>query len=877
MKDNFSIADWRHDFLFEDLLVEADQRIKQVKKIIETAFSDKKLDEPTNNPRRQVNGKPDTTWMEYYVFEVRHFFGLMSFDRKVLDILVPVAKIAYLELGFNPEDEHQSNADKLSFLQKVVAMVMKNVEGEGYKWIIDHKANLTYQNIVDRFAKGMEYTEKAELDKANNTEGRIRNEHYKIIPIASFKEAHKWVNTSGTGKAGSKLCFTSKPTFWNLFTPNERNKCFLLLRDGWKETPAEKTEGYPKDSYGLSMVWVFVNKISGELAYSNVRWNHGDSSYSNVDHMFTPSELADLLGMSYNKAFSINVDKDYFNKSLQALFDNNLNVARQYFKLIVPVYEGYTFIDRTTGIRYYARSIREYYQIPDTSFSIEDGADFYPITGAGVNASNEISIFNFKTLKIEKEDIAKFLIPLKGIPVYGGKVVKYRNDMFYVRTEDSSIHKVPEPDTSFSIEDGADFYPITGVNASNEISIFNFKTLKIEKEGLAKFLMPLKGTPVYGGKLVVYGRYTVYYIRTEDSSIHKVPEVSFLSVPWIKKNSRFYLTNDLLIFDFKTLKNVSSDENKIPIEFFTDKDLLKTLIEDKVFTPVPGIESGKLFQLRTGKQWIYVPDGKSPIFSRSFGISWVPPLKTAFKLENNQYLLSDTFTNNALILVNTKTPTFKAVKVTEILPKLAEIFKSNPAKANELSAYLIRGADEDEELVYKDGMLISRSSLSHRSYIVTRDGTVYNLHPSYSFGKNFFYFRNDVDNFNDLVFYKVNLRTGKVSTMGKGLEGFHNIWVKTKGTLSSLQDIPKISVSNYPECSIISFSRGRKYQVWVPDGKVFPSIDAFYYSAKYENDQVFIKDAPRSEFRKLNLNETPLTESLVDCILGNINLEHFLI
>ena len=34
-----------------------------------------------------------------------------------------------------------------------------------------------------------------------------------------------------------------------------------------------------------------------------------------------------------------------------------------------------------------------------------------------------------------------------------------------------------------------------------------------------------------------------------------------------------------------------------------------------------------------------------------------------------------------------------------------------------------------------------------------------------------------------------------------------------------------------------------------------------------DDDQVFVKNAPRSEFRKLNLNETPLTESLVDCIL----------
>src|SRR5574344_1699495 len=875
MRDNFNIADWRIQYLNGELLTESDAKIDQTKKIIRKIFSDLlDLEGPVSGSDYYVDGKQDTTWMQYLVYSVRHYFGLMSFDRSILKLLPVVARIAFEELKFEQESQ---DLNKLQFLNRVVNLALKDLNGDIYNWILQKGLTLTYQDLYNRFQEQFTAVDREESDKANNTEGRTRNEHYKIIPIVTFEEAHKWGEFSGVKGGDGKLCYAQGNSIWNTYI-GEDNKCFLLLRDDWKETPAEKTKGYPKDSYGLSMVWVFVNKISGELTFSNVRWNHGDHSYNNVDHMFTPSEIADLLGMSYDKAFSINVDKDYFNKSLQALFDNNLNVAKQYFKLIVPVYEGYTFIDRTTGIRYYARSIREYYQIPDTSFSIEDGADFYPITGAGVNASNKISIFNFKTLKIEKEDIAKLLIPLKGIPVYGGKVVQYQSDMFYIRTEDSSIHKVPVPGTGFSIKDGADFYTIAGVNASNKISIFNFKTLKIEKEDLAKFLMPLKGTPVYGGKLVVYEKYTVYYIRTEDSSIHKVPEVSFLSVPWIKKNSPFYLTDDLLIFDFKTLKNVSSDENKIPIEFFTDKDLLKTLIENEVFTPVPGIESGKLFQLRTGKQWIYVPDGKSPIFSRSFGISWVPPLKTAFKLENNQYLLSDTFTNNALILVNTKTPTFKAVKVTEILPKLAEIFKSNPAKANELSAYLIRGADEDEELLYKDGMLISRSSLSHRSYIVTRDGTVYNLHPSYSFGKNFFYFRNDVDNFNDLVFYKVNLRTGKVSTMGKGLEGFHNIWVKTKGTLSSLQDIPEISVSNYPECSIISFSRGRNYQVWLPDGKVFPSIYAFYYSAKYENDQVFVKNAaPRSEFRKLNLNETPLTESLVDCILGNINLEHFLI
>src|SRR5574344_1192961 len=795
MKDNFSIADWRHDFLFEDLLVEADQRIKQVKKIIETAFSDKKLDEPTNNPRRQVNGKPDTTWMEYYVFEVRHFFGLMSFDRKVLDILVPVAKIAYLELGFNPEDEHQSNADKLSFLQKVVAMVMKNVEGEGYKWIIDHKANLTYQNIVDRFAKEMEDTEKADSDKANNTEGRTRNEHYKIIPIVSFEEAHKWVNTSGTGRAGSALCFTSEPTMWNAFTSSEgsknNNKCFLLLRDDWQSVPIKKTEGYPKDSYGLSMIWVFVSKFSGELAYSNVRWNHGDHSYNNVDHMFTPSELADLLGMSYNKAFSINVDKDYFNKSLQALFDNNLNVARQYFKLIVPVYEGYTFIDRTTGIRYYARSPKEYYQIPrgSNNSNVRDGAEFCTI----VDNNRKVSIFNFKTLKIEKEGLTRVLMSKKGIPVYGGKVVKYQNDMFYVRTEDKTAYKLS-------------------------------------------------------------------------------PEINSDDVVFIKKNCRFCLTvTDSLILDFKTVRFISKDRGKIPPKYLNDKDLFKTLVEDEVITPIPGVESGKVFYTEGGAYWTYVPDGKSPILKETFDSN--TPLKTVFRLDNNQYLLTDTFYTT--LVLDTKINKFRTLEVTEILLKLTEIFRSNTARFSELDAKIQKHAPGKLRYNRTGKILICEVHRSAVSYAIDSNGTLYEFYGDpihVSSNGNVLYFRNRIlhtKSFDDLIFYEVNLRTGKVSTTGKGLEGFHNIWVKTKGSAGSW-DTAALSILDYPECSIISFNRSKKYQVWLPDGKVFPSIDAFYYSAKY-TDQVFVKDALRSEFRKLDLNESLLTESLVDCILGNIS------
>src|SRR5574344_2147392 len=789
MRDNFNIADWRIQYLNGELLTESDAKIDQTKKIIRKIFSDLlDLEGPVSGPDYSVDGKQDTTWMQYLVYSVRHYFGLMSFDRSILKLLPVVARIAFEELKFEQESQ---DLNKLQFLNRVVNLALKDLNGDIYNWILQKGLTLTYQDLYNRFQEQFTAEDKEDSDKANNTEGRTRNEHYKIIPIVTFEEAHKWGEFSGTKDGRGKLCYTQGNSIWNTYI-GEDNKCFLLLRDDWKETPAEKTEGYPKDSYGLSMIWLFMHKTSGELTFSNVRWNHGDHSYNNVDHMFTPSELADLLGMSYNKAFSINVDKDYFNKSLQALFDNNLNVARQYFKLIVPVYEGYTFIDRTTDIRYYARSIREYYQMPrgSNNSNVRDGAEFCTV----VDNKRKVSIFNFKTLKIEKEGLARVLMSIKGIPVYGGKVVQYQNDMFYIRTEDKTAYKLS-------------------------------------------------------------------------------PEINSGDVVFIKKNSRFYLTvNDSLIFDFKTVRFISKDRGKIPPKYLNDKDLLKTLVEDEVITPVPGIESGKVFCTEGGAYWTYVPDGKSPIFKTTFDSN--TSLKTVFKLDNSQYLLTDMFFDNTLVL-DTKTNKFRTLEVTEILPKLVEIFRSNPARFSELNAKIHKRAPGKLQYSRTGKILICEVHRSAVSYAIDSNGTLYEFYGDpihVSSNGNVLYFRNRIlhtKSFDDLIFYEVNLRTEKVSTMGKGLEGFHNIWVKTKGSADSW-DTAALSILDYPECSIISFNRSKKYQVWLPDGKVFPSIDAFYYSAKY-TDQVFVKDAPRSEFRKLDLNESLLTESLVDCILGNIS------
>ena len=83
---------------------------------------------------------------------------------------------------------------------------------------------------------------------------------------------------------------------------NGLNKVYCCLSNNWKNIKPEKNEGYPKDEYGLSMIFVFVSP-EGELVNSNVRWNHGDGSFGNVDNMFTKSELSELVGVNFNQVF----------------------------------------------------------------------------------------------------------------------------------------------------------------------------------------------------------------------------------------------------------------------------------------------------------------------------------------------------------------------------------------------------------------------------------------------------------------------------------------------------------------------------------------------------------------------------------------------
>ena len=416
MENIFNIADWRQQHVKSVMLItESDARIDRAKKIIRTVFSGAvdlegrplNLDAYVTDENQRVNDNPKTTLLDYLLYSVRHDFEIMSNSSASL---VPiVTKLAFKDLNYQREN---ADLDGLQNLHRIVLMLLKDTSSEEYNWFINKGTALQYREVYKYFKQKLDDQDKADADSANNATGLVRNTHYRVIPINSMREAKPWGKYTGHGQDGrpdspltGKLCYTDDSKIWRHFTVGNTRQCFLLLRDDWKEVPREKTEGYPKDSWGLSMVWVFIDKSTGILGNSNVRWNHGDGTFSSVDNMFTASEISKLLGMTFKQAFGIEIDHSHLKKSVRALFEKSPTYDyRVFLENIVPVYKGVTFKDKETGKNYYARNADNVYPIPESfTENIERDAKTYVTK---LNSEDGLEVYSFEDLRVRKGTIA---------------------------------------------------------------------------------------------------------------------------------------------------------------------------------------------------------------------------------------------------------------------------------------------------------------------------------------------------------------------------------------------------------------------------------------------------------------------------------------
>ena len=275
------------------ILIESDSRYDKFIKLI-TDFFDKTLDVngKVTNPEYYVGGDENTTWLKYLTYNFRHTFNLMQ--NSDMKYLYPFAKIAYYDLKFDLTDDFQAERTEL----KQIINLCKNNTGLFEKYI--QGKDLNFKQLHDIFKPILDEIKNSEENIINNTEYK-QNTNYEIIEVKSFNLANEIGKHSGV-ENGGELCYTETQKTWDDYTKNGLNKVYCCLSNNWKNIKPEKSENYPKDEYGLSMIFVFVSP-EGELVNSNVRWNHGDGSFGNVDNMFTKSELSELVGVNFNQVF----------------------------------------------------------------------------------------------------------------------------------------------------------------------------------------------------------------------------------------------------------------------------------------------------------------------------------------------------------------------------------------------------------------------------------------------------------------------------------------------------------------------------------------------------------------------------------------------
>ena len=154
--------------------------------------------------------------------------------------------------------------------------------------------NLSYQELVQRFAKAMSdnlEAEKAEIGQmAFNTPS-----DYEIIRIDSFEQAEEY------GQYVS-WCVTHDEDMFDSYTSDGINQFYFCLKNGFENVEETPSEGCPLDEYGLSMIAVSVNE-NGMLNTCTCRWNHDNGG---DDSVMDTKQVSKVIGMNFFEVFKPN-------------------------------------------------------------------------------------------------------------------------------------------------------------------------------------------------------------------------------------------------------------------------------------------------------------------------------------------------------------------------------------------------------------------------------------------------------------------------------------------------------------------------------------------------------------------------------------------
>lgn len=272
---------------------------------------------------------------ENYVNRVlKQFYDYGTKETKLIELLPLVCRIAF-ESGWGGVKKEENNK-LVSFLENLLNLI-KNFPNEKKQSEIiniikdtenDPIHKIKYRQLSIDELQDVYNKYKKEFDELSQTKLVNRNDigRYQVIPIKDMEQCFEYAEYSGvynyeTNDFSGILCFSTHEDKWNEFTNNEKSNVYLLLRNDWEKTLPVKVEKDGKtlsihgtdgrygekytayDNYGMSMIFVFIDRMSGYLKYSNVRWNHGFGDGvtefkpgCDIDHAFKKEDIIELLG-----------------------------------------------------------------------------------------------------------------------------------------------------------------------------------------------------------------------------------------------------------------------------------------------------------------------------------------------------------------------------------------------------------------------------------------------------------------------------------------------------------------------------------------------------------------------------------------------------
>ena len=164
--------------------------------------------------------------------------------------------------------------------------------------------NLSFSELDKTFAPIIaKYDEVERLKSSSQENERTPNANYQIVRINSFDDAFKY-------RENVDWCVCKEEDAYDRYVGDNGSIFYFCLLNGYKDVKKELSKGYPYDEYGLSMIAITVDK-NGAYETCTLRWNHEVPKECDAEHMLSVSQIEELLGVDFYKAFLPMSKEDY--------------------------------------------------------------------------------------------------------------------------------------------------------------------------------------------------------------------------------------------------------------------------------------------------------------------------------------------------------------------------------------------------------------------------------------------------------------------------------------------------------------------------------------------------------------------------------------